>query len=227
MDEISKHDFQPETPCIKVVGVGETMAPIIESLKEKWGGFISAEMAGEFNPEKADKMVIIVSDGNAEATRNAIKASRETLTIVAVAEDAMIDSLDVPVLKSTIPNMQKQINEIITPIIHTGTIGYSFDDFEMMVRGCNKIVVETAKASGKSRFADTLSLLSPGLGNYSKYSVILYYNPNDEHHLIMAELQGLTQWIENLPKNMEVVWVVYQDYTLSDGNVKLTVITAR
>lgn len=111
MDEISKHDFQPETPCIKVVGVGETMAPIIESLKEKWGGFISAEMAGEFNPEKADKMVIIVSDGNAEATRNAIKASRETLTIVAVAEDAMIDSLDVPVLKSTIPNMQKQINK--------------------------------------------------------------------------------------------------------------------
>ena len=45
MDEISKHDFQPETPCIKVVGVGETVAPVIESLKDNWKGDIDAGMA--------------------------------------------------------------------------------------------------------------------------------------------------------------------------------------
>ena len=72
MDEISKHDFQPETPCIKVVGVGETVAPVIESLKDNWKGDIDAGMADECKPADTDIMAIVVSDGDAETTHKVI-----------------------------------------------------------------------------------------------------------------------------------------------------------
>ena len=95
MDEISKHDFQPETPCIKVVGVGETVAPVIESLKDNWKGDIDAGMADECKPADTDIMAIVVSDGDAETTHKVIDAFHGILTIVVVTESAEIEGFDI------------------------------------------------------------------------------------------------------------------------------------
>lgn len=231
MDEISKHDFEPETPCIKVVGVGDTVAPVIESLKAKWAGYVDAGMADECKPADTDIMAIVASDGDAETTHKVIDAFHGILTIVVVTESIEIENINVLVLKSAIVNMPKQINEFLTLIINCvincGQISYGFDDFERMVRGCKEITIESAVASGESRIADCLSQLTPKLENNSRYSVILYYNPNDEHQLTMTELAPLTRWIGEFPENIEIVWGVYRDDTLSDSNVKLTVIAVR
>ena len=227
MDEISKPDFQPETPCIKVVGVGETVAPVIESLKDNWKGDIDAGMADECKPADTDIMAIVVSDGDAETTHKVIDAFHGILTIVVVTESAEIEGFDIPVHRSAITNMPDDINEILIPIIQTGWMAYDFHDFEWMVKGCTKFTVESAVASGESRIADCLSQLTPKLEKYSNYSIILYSNPKDEHPLAMTELASLTRWIGELPENIEIVWAVYRDDTLSDSNVKLTVIAAR
>ena len=60
-----------------------------------------------------------------------------------------------------------------------------------------------------------------------RISILLYFNKEGEQPLLMQEMTVLTEFLKELPENIEVIWALYPDVTIEEHGIKLSVIAAR
>ena len=124
------------------------------------------------------------------------------------------------------------IKAFLQPIATQGMIAYDFNDLQTTLTDAKHFFIKSATGHGNERVAEAVghiksSLSSSMLETIRRISILLYFNKEDKQPLLMQEMTVLTEFLKELPENIEVIWALYPDVTIEEHGIKLSVIAAR
>lgn len=130
----------------------------------------------------------------------------------------------------TLLNAAQGITDIITI---RGDINRDFNDVDTTLREGGTAIISTGYGSGENRVRDAINeaLNSPLLCNTDilrskKLLIVLYVNKDDENFPFkMAETDQLTDFVNDIDEEVEVMWGLYRDESLED-KVKITILAS-
>ena len=112
----------------------------------------------------------------------------------------------------------KSISEIITM---EGIVNRDFRDVQTVMENGGKAIMAVGRANGESRISKAFvdALKSPLLNNVEieKAHRLLYIiYSSDEHQVTISELKEINLFMDDLAKDIEVLWGVYRDNSLNE-----------
>ncbi len=130
----------------------------------------------------------------------------------------------------TLLNAAKGITDIITI---RGEINRDFNDVDSTLREGGTAIISTGYGSGENRVRAAIdeALNSPLLSNTDilrskKLLIVLYVNSDDEAYPFqMSETNQLTDFVNDIDEEVDVMWGLYKDETLED-KVKITILAS-
>lgn len=130
----------------------------------------------------------------------------------------------------TLLTAAQSITDIITI---TGYINRDFNDVDTTLRDGGTAIISTGYGEGENRVSNAIqdALHSPLLKNTEIFSskellMILYVDKNtDDHPFEMDEVNQLTQFVNNIDPNVDVMWGLYPIEGLGD-KVKITILAS-
>ena len=119
----------------------------------------------------------------------------------------------------------KSISEIITM---EGIVNRDFRDVQTVMENGGKAIMAVGRANGESRISKAFvdALKSPLLNNVEieKAHRLLYIiYSSDEHQVTISELKEINLFMDDLARDIEVLWGVYRDNSLGE-DVKVALI---
>ncbi len=121
------------------------------------------------------------------------------------------------------------ISEIVTC---NGHINLDFNDVDNTLRDGGTAIISTGYGEGENRVTKAIqdAINSPLLRNTDIFSsrkllFNLYFSPKAEQEFRMEETQEITQFINNIDQNVDIIWGVAFDESLGN-KVKFTVLAA-
>lgn len=220
----------------RVIGIGEATKEIIETVKTYGYDCVSATVLTEpFEciPTDEDKMVIIVAKDNEDHANSIAKTFHDAgVLTLGLLDNADLDCYDSVVADVSCTEYPDLIKTILQPIVTQGTIDYDFNDLQTSLTDAKHFFIKSATGHGNERVAEAIgciksSLTSSLLKKTERLSIVLYFNKVGEQPLLMQEMTVLTEFLKELPENIEVIWAVYPDVTIEEHGIKLSVIAAR
>lgn len=122
----------------------------------------------------------------------------------------------------------KGIAEVIT---QQGFINVDFEDVATTMRDSGIALIGTGVASGEQRMynafknAVTSPLLKENDIRGAQHILFVIYSRSDEGSFISKEIESISKFMEdNEGKDAELIWGVYADDTLEDGQIKVMII---
>lgn len=130
----------------------------------------------------------------------------------------------------TLLNAAQGITDIITI---RGDINRDFNDVDTTLREGGTAIISTGYGSGENRVREAINeaLNSPLLCNTDilrskKLLIVLYVNKDDENFPFkMSETDQLTDFVNDIDEDVEVMWGLYRDDSLED-KVKITILAS-
>ena len=130
----------------------------------------------------------------------------------------------------TLLNAAQGITDIITI---RGDINRDFNDVDTTLREGGTAIISTGYGKGENRVRDAINeaLNSPLLCNTDimrskKLLIVLYVNKDDEKFPFkMSETDQLTDFVNDIDDEVEVMWGLYRDESLED-KVKITILAS-
>lgn len=123
----------------------------------------------------------------------------------------------------------RSISELIT---HNGKINLDFNDVDTTLRNGGAAIISTGYGEGEGRVTAAIqdALNSPLLKNRDimgskKLLFCIFFDPNAEDKFLMSETNQLTQFINSINTEVDVIWGVRYDDTLGN-KVKITILAA-
>ena len=220
----------------RVIGIGEATKEIIETVKSYGYDCVSATVLTEpFEciPTDEDKMVIIVAKDNEDHANSIAKTFHDAgVLTLGLLDNADLDCYDSVVADVSCTEYPDLIKSILQPIVTQGTIAYDFNDLRTTLADAKHFFIKSATGHGNERVAEAIgciksSLTSSLLKKIERLSIVLYFNKVGKQPLVMQEMTVLTEFLKELPENIEVIWAVYPDVTIEEHGIKLSVIAAR
>ena len=95
----------------------------------------------------------------------------------------------------------------------------------------NHFTVLSGTGQGRNRVSDaianaTKSLKHPQISQIERLSILLYHNGNDSQPLTMEEMSSLSAFMKSLPESIEIIWALYQDDSINNGTIRISIIAA-
>ena len=220
----------------RVIGIGEATKEIIEKVKAYGYDCVSATVLNEpFEcvPTDEDKMVIIVAKDNETRANSIAKLFHDAgVLTIGILKNADLDCYDSVVVETSRAEYPDLIKALLQPIATQGMIAYDFSDLQTTLADAKHFFIKSATGHGNERVAESIgfiksTLASSLLNKIERLSIILYFNKEGEQPLLMQEMTVLTEFLKELPENIEVIWALYPDVTIEEHGIKLSVIAAR
>ena len=220
----------------RIIGIGEATKGIIETVKSNGYDCVSATVLTEpFEcvPTDEDKMVIIVAKDNETRANSIAKLFHDAgVLTIGLLDNADWDCYDSVVSEASYTEYPDLIKAILQPIVTQGMIAYDFNDLQTTLTDAKHFLIKSLTRSGNERVAEAIgciksSLSSSMLETIRRISILLYFNKEGEQPLLMQEMTVLTEFLKELPENIEVIWALYPDVTIEEHGIKLSVIAAR
>ena len=220
----------------RIIGIGEATKGIIETVKSNGYDCVSATVLTEpFEcvPTDEDKMVIIVAKDNETRANSIAKLFHDAgVLTIGILKNADLDCYDSVVSEASCTEHSELIKAILQPIATQGMIAYDFSDLQTTLADAKHFFIKSATGHGNERVAESIgfiksTLASSLLNKIERLSIFLYFNKEDKQPLVMQEMTVLTEFLKELPENIEVIWALYPDVTIEEHGIKLSVIAAR
>lgn len=220
----------------RVLGIGEAAKGIIEAVNSYGYDCVSAIVLTapfECVPTDEDKMVIIVAKDNENHANSIAKTFHDAgVLTLGLLDNADLDCYDSVVAEASYTEYPDLIKALLQPIATQGMIAYDFNDLQTTLADANHFFIKSATGHGNERVAEAVghiksSLSSSMLETIRRISILLYFNKEGEQPLLMQEMTVLTEFLKELPENIEVIWALYPDVTIEEHGIKLSVIAAR
>lgn len=220
----------------RVIGIGEATKEIIEKVKAYGYDCVSATVLNEpFEcvPTDEDKMVIIVTKDNEDHANSIAKTFHEAgVLTIGLLDNADLECYDGVVVETSRAEYPDLIKALLQPIATQGMIAYDFSDLQTTLADAKHFFIKSATGHGNERVAESIgfiksTLASSLLNKIERLSIFLYFNKEDKQPLLMQEMTVLTEFLKELPENIEVIWALYPDVTIEEHGIKLSVIAAR
>lgn len=220
----------------RVIGIGEATKEVIETVKSYGYDCVSATVLTELFecvPTDEDKMVIIVAKDNEDHANSIAKTFHDAgVLTLGLLDNADLDCYDGVVVETSCTEYPDIIKSLLQPIATQGMIAYDFNDLQTTLADAKHFFIKSATGHGNERVAEAIgciksSLTSSLLKKTERLSIVLYFNKEGEQPLLMQEMTVLTEFLKELPENIEVIWAVYPDVTIEEHGIKLSVIAAR
>lgn len=129
----------------------------------------------------------------------------------------------------TLTTAARSISELITS---EGKINLDFNDVETTLRNGGAAIISTGYGEGEHRVTNAIrdALNSPLLRNTDilsskKLLFNIYFNPDSEKPLTAGETDELTDFIDGIVSDVDVIWGTAYDRTLGD-RIKFTILAA-
>ena len=219
----------------RVIGIGEATKEIIETVRSYGYDCVSATVLTEpFEcvPTDEDKMVIIVANDNEDHANSIAKTFHDAgVLTLGLLDNADLDCYDSVVSEATYTEYPDLIKAILQPIVTQGMIAYDFNDLQTALTDAKHFLIKSVTRCGKERVAKATgciksSLTSSLLNKIERLSIFLYFNKFGKRPLVMQEMAALTDFLNELPESIYVIWAVYPDESISDEEIKVTILAA-
>lgn len=223
--------------CIRVIGFGRQMAQTISDIRTLGYDGVRAEMYSdntEYSPTDEDIMVIILGNPNSERVRSLAKTffDADVLTIVILYRNEKIPSDCIDAY--TVIEQGKEtevIKSLVEPIFAPCRISFDFNDLKLTLADMYHFLVLSGTGQGRTRVPDaianaTKSLKYDQISHIERLSILLYNNDNDRKPLAMEELSSLSEFMKSLPESIEIIWALYQDESIDNGTIRISIISA-
>ena len=220
----------------RVIGIGEATKEVIETVKSYRYDCVSATVLTEpFEciPTDEDKMVIIVAKDNEDHANSIANTFHEAgVLTIGLLDNADLECYDGVMVETSCTEYPDLIKAFLQPIATQGMIAYDFNDLQTTLTDAKHFFIKSATGHGNERVAEAVghiksSLSSSMLQTIRRISILLYFNKQGEQPLLMQEMTVLTEFLKELPENIEVIWSLYPDVTIEEHGIKLSVIAAR
>ena len=218
-----------------VFGIGEATKEIIETVKSNAYDCVSATVLTapfECVPTDEDKMVIIVARDNEEHANSIAKTFHDAgVLTLGLLDNADLDCYDSVASEASYTEYPDLIKAILQPIVTQGKIAYDFNDLQTTVTDTNHFFLKSVTRCGNERVAEAIgciksSLTSSLINKIERLSIFLYFNKVGKQPLVMQEMTALTDFLSELPESIYVIWAVYPDESISDEEIKVTILAA-
>ena len=219
----------------RVIGIGNATKEIIDSVKSYGYDCVSATVLTEpFEcvPTDEDKMAIIVARDNEDHANSIAKTFHDAgVLTLGLLDNADLDCYDSVVAEASYTENPDLIKAILQPIVTQGKIAYDFNDLQTTVTDTNHFFLKSVTRCGNERVAEAIgciksSLTSSLINKIERLSIFLYFNKVGKQPLVMQEMTALTDFLSELPESIYVIWAVYPDESISDEEIKVTILAA-
>lgn len=219
----------------RVIGIGEATKEIIETVKSYGFDCVSATVLTEpFEcvPTDEDKMVIIVAKDNEDHANSIAKTFHDAgVLTLGLLDNADLDCYDSVVSDASCLEYLDLIKTILLPIVTQGMIAYDFSDLQTTLTDSKRFLINSVIRSGIERVAEAIdciksTLTSSMLNNIERISIFLYSKKEDKQPLVMQEMTALTDYVNELPESIYVIWAVYPDESIKDEEIKVSILAA-
>ena len=219
----------------RVIGIGEATKEIIETVKSYGFDCVSATVLTEpFEcvPTDEDKMVIIVAKDNEDHANSIAKTFHDAgVLTLGLLDNADLDCYDSVVSDASCLEYLGLIKTILLPIVTQGMIAYDFSDLQTTLTDSKRFLINSVIRSGIERVAEAIdciksTLTSSMLNNIERISIFLYSKKEDKQPLVMQEMTALTDYVNELPESIYVIWAVYPDESIKDEEIKVSILAA-
>ena len=219
----------------RVIGFGRETEDAIKQLRNLGYDGLSAEV---FNPElppcvtSDDMMIILLISGQCEDAVTVSESFKEAgvLTLAVCSEGIEMPSGYVDSQTQVSAGKMSEVAKAILDIIFIPSlIAIAFNDIDNLLRNSGTFKAAEGIGSGENRMQDALTQLNSNriLSSYKNAMVCIYTNINSTQPLVMDEMQSLDDVINKLPDNINIIWGVSNDRTLTDGTVRISLITTK
>ena len=177
-------------------------------------------------------MVIIVAKDNENHANSIAKTFRDAgVLTLGLLDNADLDCYDSVVAEASYTEYPDLIKAILQPIVTQGKIAYDFNDLQTTVTDTNHFFLKSVTRCGNERVAEAIgciksSLTSSLINKIERLSIFLYFNKVGKQPLVMQEMTALTDFLSELPESIYVIWAVYPDESISDEEIKVTILAA-
>ncbi|MBQ3539869.1 MAG: cell division protein FtsZ [Bacteroidaceae bacterium] len=207
-------------------GTGTGAAPIVAEIAKARGMLTVGIITIPFRFELGGKI--------RQALKGVTEIARHVDALLVINNQRLLDIYPELTLKEgfkkvdeVLTTATKSIAEIITA---RGTINLDFRDVKKVLKDGGVAIMSYGIDSGEQRVAKAFrkALHSPLLNDndiYKSKKILfnIYENPNSP--MKVAEMDEVEAFMKKFTdENIEVIWGVSEDYALTDGNVKVTVL---
>ena len=219
----------------RVIGIGEATKEVIETVKSYRYDCVSATVLTEpFEciPTDEDKMVIIVARDNEDIANGLAKTFHDAgVLTLGLLDNADLDCYDSVVAEASYTEYPDLIKAILQPIVTQGMLAYDFNDLQTTLTDAKHFLIKSVTRCDKERVAEAIgciksSLTSSLINKIERLSIFLYFNKVGKQPLVMQEMTALTDFLSELPESIYVIWAVYPDESISDEEIKVTILAA-
>ena len=217
----------------RVIGFGRETEDAIKQLRNLGYDGLSAEV---FNPElppcvtSDDMMIILLISGQCEDAVTVSESFKEAgvLTLAVCSEGiempfGCVDSQT----QMSVGKMYTVAKTILDVIFIPSMIALDFNDIDKCLRNSTMYNAYEGIGYGENRVADAMAQLKAEsmMSESQDVMLCLYYNAESTSPLVMSELQSVIEVANKLPYLTHISWGVSNDRTLSDGAVRISLVT--
>lgn len=237
MTECSTNDYTDNFPVsFHVFGIGESFKPIIDKIDALGYDGVSAKTIrpGQLPlPVEEDRMVIILADeGNdsvIDAAKSFYQAGVLTLIVSLIQFESQCKFCDAQLVADT-DTMYQSVKAILDMIFNNGLIALDFNDIRSSIHDAGFFkVIETIGKGGEQRVADAISKIENTFSHKEKnaidnFIISISFNRDIQPQVNMCEMKAISDFLSDLPEEVNAIWGVFHDDKMHLDEVRLTAI---
>lgn len=237
MTECSSNDYTDNFPVsFHVFGIGESFKLIIDKIDALGYDGVSAKTIRPEQlplPVEEDRMVIILADDGNDSVTDAAKSFYQAGVLTLIVSLRQFESqckfCDAQLMTDT-ETMYQSVKALLDMIFNKGLIALDFNDIRSSIHDAGFFkVIETIGKGGEQRVADAISkienIVSPKeMNTIENFIISISFNRDIQPQVNMCEMKILSDFISNLPEDVNAIWGVFHDDKIPLDEVRLTAI---
>lgn len=207
-------------------GTGTGAAPVVAEIAKSMGILTIGIVTIPFRFEMGNKIK--------QALKGVAEIAKHVDALLVINNERLLDiypRLDIEEgfkkVDEVLTTATKSIAEIITA---RGTINLDFCDVNRVLKNGGVAIMSYGIDSGENRLEKAFekAMHSPLLNNNDIYKskkllFNIYYNPNEP--MLVEEINAINKFMQRFEdENIEVIWGLSRDFSLQEGDVKVTVL---
>jgi hypothetical protein len=219
-----------------VFGIGEGFKPIIDKIVALGYDGVSAKtIRPELlpSPTEEDRMVIILTDEGYDSVTDAAKSFYQAGVLTLIVSHKRLESQSKfcdAQLEADTDAMYQSVKAILDMIFNNGLIALDFNDIQSSIHDAGFFkVVETTGKGGEQRVADAISKIKnivppKEMNAIENFIISISFNRDIQPQVNMCEMKAISDFLSNLPEEVNAIWGVFHDNKMPLDEVRLTTI---
>ena len=237
MTECSSNDYTDNFPVsFRVFGIGGSFKPIIDKIDDLGYDGVSAKTIRPEQlplPVEEDRMVIILADEGNDSVIDAAKSFYQAGVLTLIVSHKRFENqskfCDAQLVVDT-DAMYQPVKVILDMIFNNGLIALDFNDIRSFLHDSGFFkVVETTCGGDEERIADAISKIENIISTKEKNSIenfiiSISFNRDIQPQVSMSEMNPISDFLSNLPEEINAIWGVFYNDKMPLDEVRLTAI---